>query len=130
MERILQIRRIFTDLRITFLIRLIRKIRVPLKRSEMSIWLTSIFIVIFHFITPSIALAQAGQAELTGIVRDSSGAGIAKATVTVTQTETGEVTRTTSGADGVYTITNLHPGSYSVSVEANSFRRFIQEGVR
>jgi carboxypeptidase family protein/TonB-dependent receptor-like protein len=96
----------------------------------MSIWLTSIFIAIFYCIAPSIALAQAGQAELTGIVRDSSGAGIAKATVTVTQAETGEVTRTTSRADGVYTITNLHPGSYSVTVEAPSFRRFVQEGVR
>jgi carboxypeptidase family protein/TonB-dependent receptor-like protein len=90
--------------------------------------LTLLLLAIYN--SPSIALVQAGQAELTGIVRDSSGAGIAKATVIVTQTETGEVTRTTSGVDGVYTITNLHPGSYSVTVEANSFRRFVQEGVR
>jgi hypothetical protein len=63
-------------------------------------------------------------------VRDGSGAGVAKATVTVTQTETGEVTKTTSGKDGVYTVTNLRPGIYNLKVEAQGFRRFVQDGVR
>jgi hypothetical protein len=63
-------------------------------------------------------------------VRDGSGAGIAKATVTVTQTETGDVTKATSGKDGVYTVTNLRPGIYNLTVEAQGFRRFLQEGVR
>jgi hypothetical protein len=76
------------------------------------------------------ALAQAAQAELTGDVRDSSGAGVAKATVTVKQTETGDVTKVTSGKDGVYTVTNLRPGPYTVTIEAQGFRRFVQEGVR
>src|SRR5262249_17368910 len=58
------------------------------------------------------------------------GAGVAKATITVTQTETGDVTKTTSGQDGGYTVTNLRPGLYTVTVEAPSFRRFVQEGVR
>jgi hypothetical protein len=75
-------------------------------------------------------LAQAGQGELTGAVRDGAGAGVAKATVSVTQTETGDVTTATSGKDGVYTITNLRPGLYTVTVEAKSFRRFVREGVR
>jgi hypothetical protein len=75
-------------------------------------------------------LAQAAQAELTGEVRDGSGAGVANATVTVTQTGMGDVTKTTSGKDGGYTVTNLRPGLYTVTVEAQSFRRFVQEGVR
>ena len=79
---------------------------------------------------PAAAAAQAGQAELTGEVRDSSGAGVAKATVTVTQTETGDVMTTTSGTDGVYTVTNLRPGLYTVTVEMQGFRRFVREGVR
>ncbi|HEX5082796.1 MAG TPA: carboxypeptidase-like regulatory domain-containing protein [Blastocatellia bacterium] len=76
------------------------------------------------------APAQAAQAELTGDVRDGSGAGVAKATVTVKQTETGDVTKSTSGKDGVYTVTNLRPGLYTVTIEAQGFRRFVQEGVR
>ena len=84
----------------------------------------------FYPALPLVALAQAAQAELTGDVRDGSGAGVPKATVTATQTETGDVTKTTSGKDGVYTVTNLRPGLYNVTVEAQGFRRFVQEGVR
>jgi hypothetical protein len=105
----------------------------------MSVWLLKGFCVfltlilgaaIFLLGSPAVALAQAAQGELTGAVRDGSGAGVAKATVTVTQTETGDVTKTTSGKDGVYTVTNLRPGLYNVTVEAQGFRRFVQEGVR
>src|SRR6266498_338729 len=85
---------------------------------------------IFLPCAPTVALAQASQSELTGDVRDGSGAGVAKATVTVTQTETGAFTKTTSGKDGVYTVTNLRPGLYNVTVEAQGFRRFVQDGVR
>jgi hypothetical protein len=104
----------------------------------MSSWLSKGFCVIQTIILTAIylsgaavvALAQAAQAELTGDVRDGSGAGVPKATVTATQTETGDVTKTTSGKDGVYTVTNLRPGLYNVTVEAQGFRRFVQEGVR
>src|SRR5262245_65427515 len=78
----------------------------------------------------AVALAQAGQSELIGDVRDGSGAGVAKATITVTQTETGDVTKTTSVTGGAYIITNLRPGLYNVTVEAHGFRRFVQDGVR
>jgi hypothetical protein len=94
------------------------------------VFLTPIFTNLFLLSASSVVLAQAGQAELTGNVRDGSGAGVVKATVTVTQTVTGDVTKTTSGNDGVYVITNLRPGLYAVTVEAPSFRRFVQEGVR
>src|SRR5262247_542922 len=104
----------------------------------MSVWLSKRFCVfltliltaIFLLGAPAVALAQAAQSELTGEVRDSSGAGVANATVTVKQTETGDVTKTTSGQGGGYTVTNLRPGLYTVTVEAPSFRRFVQEGVR
>src|SRR5262249_928971 len=104
----------------------------------MSVWLSKGFCVllalvlaiIFLHIAPAVASAQAAQAELTGDVRDGSGAGCAKATITATQTETGDVTKTTSGQDGGYTVTNLRPGLYTVTVEAPSFRRFVQAGVR
>jgi hypothetical protein len=91
---------------------------------------TLICVIIFLLIVPAAALAQAAQAELTGDVRDGSGAGVATATVTVKQTETGDVTKVMSGKDGVYTVTNLRPGLYTVTIEAQGFRRFVQEGVR
>ncbi len=78
----------------------------------------------------SVALAQAGQSELTGEVRDAAGAGVARATVTITQVDTGYVTTVTTAGDGVYTVTNLRPGLYTIAVNAPSFRRFVREGVR
>src|SRR5215510_4019433 len=104
----------------------------------MSAWLSKGFCLlalilltaIFLIGAPAVALAQAAQGELTGDMRDGSGAGIAKATVTVTQTETGDVTKTTSGKDGVYTVTNLRPGLDNVTVEAQGFRRLVQDGLR
>ncbi|MBO0862927.1 MAG: carboxypeptidase regulatory-like domain-containing protein, partial [Chloracidobacterium sp.] len=105
----------------------------------MSVWLSKRFCVrptlyllttIFLLGAHPIALGQAAQAELTGEARDGSGSGVAQAKITVTQSETGEITKTTSGKDGVYTVTNLRPGLYTVTVEAQGFRRFVQEGVR
>ncbi len=105
----------------------------------MSVWLSKgscvfltliLLTAIFLLGAQATAMAQAAQSELTGDVRDAASAGVANATVTVKQTETGDVTKTTSGKDGVYTVTNLRPGLYTITVEAASFRRFVQEGVR
>ncbi len=97
---------------------------------SLTLILTIVFPSIFSSAAPAVALAQAGQAELTGDVRDGSGAGVAKATISVTQTETGDITTTKSGKDGAYIITNLRPGLYNVTVETQGFRRFVQAGVR
>ncbi len=74
--------------------------------------------------------AQAGQAELTGEVRDTNGALVAHATITITQVDTGEVVTATTGKSGIFTITNLRPGVYTVEVSAANFRRVVREGVR
>ncbi|HEY8459280.1 MAG TPA: carboxypeptidase regulatory-like domain-containing protein, partial [Blastocatellia bacterium] len=89
-----------------------------------------VFTAIFLLGATTVALAQAAQAELTGDVRDGAGAGVAKATITATHTVTGDSIKTTSAKDGVYTVTNLRPGLYTVTVEAQGFRRFVREGVR
>ncbi|MGH9754708.1 MAG: TonB-dependent receptor domain-containing protein [Blastocatellia bacterium] len=82
------------------------------------------------FFSAAAALAQAGKAELTGEARDQAGAAVARATVTVTQVGTGDVASSKTGVDGVYTITNLPPGLYIVTVSAQGFRRYVREGVR
>ncbi|HEX9002054.1 MAG TPA: TonB-dependent receptor, partial [Blastocatellia bacterium] len=78
----------------------------------------------------ALALAQAGQAELTGEVRDAAGAGVKGATVTVTRTDTKDAATVTTGEDGIYTVTNLRPGDYTVTVGAPNFRRVVREGIR
>lgn len=78
----------------------------------------------------ALALAQAGQAELTGEVRDAAGAGVKQATVTVTCTDTKDAATVTTREDGIYTVTNLRPGDYTITVSAANFRRVVREGVR
>lgn len=75
------------------------------------------------------AFAQAGQAEVTGSVTDEANAGVANATVTISEVNTNATTTVTTGADGGFTATNLRPGFYVLSVEAQGFRRFRRDGV-
>jgi hypothetical protein len=56
-----------------------------------------------------IALGQAGTADLTGIISDSSGGLLNAAKVAATDTETRVSTETHTGAGGVYVFTNLRP---------------------
>lgn len=74
--------------------------------------------------------AQAGQAEVTGEVRDQAGAAVVRAQVTATEVSTRQSSTTTTADGGVYTITNLKPGAYTINVEAASFKRLMREGVQ
>ena len=88
----------------------------------------AIFCLTTFFYT--VALAQAGQAELIGEVRDAAGAGVKGATVTATHTNTKEVATVTTGQDGLFTITKLRPGIYTITISSPNFRRFVREGVQ
>ncbi|HLI83947.1 MAG TPA: carboxypeptidase-like regulatory domain-containing protein [Bryobacteraceae bacterium] len=59
------------------------------------------------------ASGWAQTAQIQGTIQDSSGALVPAATVKVTQTDTGAVRSTASGADGSYVLANLPigPGS-------------------
>jgi hypothetical protein len=70
--------------------------------------------------------AQVDRATLTGEVRDSSGATIAGASVSVTNAATNVVTRVRTTGDGNYLAPNLAPGQYLVEAEAPGFQKFAQ----
>jgi Carboxypeptidase regulatory-like domain len=76
------------------------------------------------------AIAQtAGEAAITGTVTDTSGAVVPNATVTARNTATGvETSRVTSSA-GVYQISPLIIGTYSVTVSVTGFSKFTQENI-
>ena len=66
-------------------------------------------------------MAQTETGQITGTVTDPTGAAIPTATVSVKSVGTG-VTRTVATGDtGAYTVTNLLPGSYDVTVQAAGF---------
>lgn len=73
-------------------------------------------------------LAQA-TSQITGTVTDTSGAVVAGASVTATQTGTGIARTTNSDAGGVYTLPGLPLGPYKVEVKKDGFATFVQTGI-
>lgn len=66
-------------------------------------------------------LAQVSDAALSGTVTGPSGAGVANATVSVRNLNTGESPATHADSAGTYKLTNLAPGDYEVSISADGF---------
>jgi hypothetical protein len=66
--------------------------------------------------------------EITGIVTDASGAVVAGAQVTATNTATGAAREATSNAAGVYSFPGLTPGVYDIRVTASGFKAAVQSG--
>src|ERR1700756_104660 len=93
-------------------------------------------LVVFALITISAvcfwsrpATAQVAGATLSGLVTDSSGAAIADATVTTKNLATGEARVVQTNGEGFYSMPNLLPGSYDVSVAAKQFTTTLQRGI-
>ena len=85
------------------------------------------FVVVVLFVAVS-AWAQA-TAQLTGTVRDESGAVLPGVNVTVTQTDTGFTRTVVTESSGIYTIPNLPTGPYRLEVVLQGFRTFVQTGI-
>lgn len=68
------------------------------------------------------ALAQQVTAAITGTVVDPSGAAIAGATVTATDTNRGTVWKTETNNTGAYNLPRLPVGSYTVQADAKGFQ--------
>jgi len=75
------------------------------------------------------AEAQLYMASLTGVVKDSSGAVVPAAQVTLTDIDEGLIYRTTSNSSGVYLLRNVPPGAYSLRVQAKGFKTTLREAV-
>jgi hypothetical protein len=69
------------------------------------------------------AFAQSDNSQLSGFVKDSSGAVIPGVTVTVTLEGQGLVRTAVSDSKGYYVVAPLPPGYYTVSVERSGFKR-------
>lgn len=92
-------------------------------------WL-SVSTVLLGLLWPaSAAFAQTGQGSLRGSVKDAQGGALPGVTVTATSPD---VIRPASGitdAEGSYRLTNLPPGTYTITAELAGFSTFKREGI-
>jgi len=73
--------------------------------------------------------AQGVDATLKGRVTDSSAGAVPGVKVEAKNTGTNVVSSTVTDSAGQYAVPFLKPGSYSVTVEAPGFKKFLREGL-
>ena len=80
-------------------------------------------------VAPAPARAQSGRAEITGEVRDASGAVLAGARVSATALGTNQTVTVLTGASGTFNIPALQPGAYRLTAGASGLRAAVREGL-
>lgn len=73
--------------------------------------------------------AQQVGASVTGHVLDPSGAAVGGATIKLTSTETGSVYTAGSSDAGIYQLPFVPVGTYTLAVEKQGFKKYVQEGI-
>jgi hypothetical protein len=74
------------------------------------------------------ANAQGVTGRIVGTLTDPSAAVVPNATVTITNQDTGIITKTAPNDNGEYRADNLPPGKYQVQVEAPGLRTVVSQG--
>ncbi len=77
-------------------------------------------------LTTACVYAQVESGRVVGTIRDSSGAVVAGANVTVNETATSVEHQVSTGSDGTYVVTELKPGTYTLHVEHEGFQKAVQ----
>src|SRR5687768_234193 len=85
-----------------------------------NVWILTVLLVLATSIQ-----AQVTTADLTGTVTDTSGQVVAGATVTVANPRTGFSRTITTDSSGSFSVTELPPDVYTVTVEASSFSKSV-----
>ncbi len=73
-----------------------------------------------------VTLAQSDTAQISGYVKDPTGAVVPNANVTVRNEATGLERQARSSDTGYYVVSNLPPGFYTVTAEVQGFKRAVK----
>src|SRR3981081_1116172 len=87
-------------------------------------------LILILVLTLPIGIASAQTfGEITGEVRDPSGAVVPRAAVAVTNTATNVSRSTVTNNEGIYSVPALDPGIYQVKVESEGFQPTVRSNV-
>jgi hypothetical protein len=87
------------------------------------------FVAVILFSLCRLAFSQ-GFGTLVGSVSDPSGALVANAKVTATESETGVTREATTNTAGQFVIPGLRPTNYTLTVEASGFNKYTQSNIQ
>jgi hypothetical protein len=94
-----------------------------------SIWMALTCVLLTGLLGTAPVLAQQVTATITGQVADPSGAAMAGAKVTATDTQRGTQYTANTNSDGRYTISNILVGVYDIKVENAGFQTATQSNI-
>ena len=77
----------------------------------------------------ALSFGQSDRGSISGVVQDPLGAALLVATVEAKNVATGSVSKAPSSAAGKYTLADLAPGVYDISVAVPAVRPFEKKGV-
>src|ERR1700733_6835930 len=92
------------------------------KRAALASVYSLLAAALLTFTAPN-TLAQATTGTIGGVVTDPQGAAVPGAEVTASEIATGIQTKVTTNGDGVYSISRLKPGTYTLSITKQGFKR-------
>src|SRR6266568_1241043 len=101
-------------------------------KEKTELTMTNLKILICAVLTICLSLSAAAQqisGSIRGTVLDPTGATVAGAIVTATQTETGLTRMSTTDRSGEYVLLELPVGHYRLRVEGKGFQKYIQQGI-
>lgn len=106
------------------------KSAVPTRRKLPTLFYRVLGLIALYTVISLHMFAQTGgEAGIQGTVTDTEGAAIPNATVSVTNDATGvTISRQTTG-DGLYTVSPILPGVYTVRVKAQGFSDYVQKNL-
>lgn len=86
-------------------------------------------VLIAFLLMQPITFAQSQFANLSGSVKDSTGAIVAGATVVVKDSASGETRKTVTNPEGFFSLSTLPASTYNVTVEMKGFQKWHGTGV-
>jgi hypothetical protein len=89
----------------------------------------AVTVLLSNLLVPVRARAQVVGATMSGRITDSTGAVIPRAAVSIKDTDRGVTQSGIANADGFYTLPNLLPGDYELTVSATGFATEVRSGI-